>query len=114
MYCPCRELSLTPVIFYFTTDKQGLISLCFCCSDQDVCQLTSDSGPCKASIPRWFYDYNDGICKEFVYGGCEGNKNNYETREACESTCSRQRKILKIFTKCIKIKIKSQSTLRCN
>ncbi|XP_078313590.1 uncharacterized protein LOC111130469 isoform X3 [Crassostrea virginica] len=58
--------------------------------DQDVCQLTSDSGPCKASIPRWFYDYNDGICKEFVYGGCEGNKNNYETREACESTCSRQ------------------------
>ncbi|XP_062596568.1 papilin-like [Saccostrea cucullata] len=58
--------------------------------DQDVCRMTSDSGPCRSSIPRWFYDYNLGICKEFIYGGCNGNQNNFETQQECESSCSRQ------------------------
>uniref|UniRef100_K1PKN2 Papilin n=1 Tax=Magallana gigas TaxID=29159 RepID=K1PKN2_MAGGI len=57
--------------------------------DQDVCKLNSDTGPCRALVMRWYYDYNDGVCRNFSYGGCDGNQNNFETQQACESTCSR-------------------------
>lgn len=63
-------------------------------SDQDVCKLNSDTGPCRALVMRWYYDYNEGVCRNFSYGGCDGNQNNFETQQACESTCSRDRKHL--------------------
>ncbi|VDO01728.1 unnamed protein product, partial [Rodentolepis nana] len=47
-----------------------------------------DSGPCRGSIRRWSYDASRGFCVEFTYGGCQGNSNNFETREACEAKCS--------------------------
>ena len=28
--------------------------------------MPSWTGMCEAYIPRWFYDYNDSICKQFV------------------------------------------------
>lgn len=63
-------------------------------SDQDVCKLNSETGPCRALVYRWYYDYNEGVCKQFSYGGCDGNQNNFETQQACESSCSRDRKHL--------------------
>lgn len=57
--------------------------------DQDVCKLNSETGPCRALVYRWYYDYNEGVCKQFSYGGCDGNQNNFETQQACESSCSR-------------------------
>jgi hypothetical protein len=47
----------------------------------------ADAGPCKAALPRWTYDAATGACRRFVYGGCAGNANNFETREACERQC---------------------------
>ena len=38
--------------------------------------------------PRFFFDYNAGVCREFVYGGCEGNANNFGSIEACERRCA--------------------------
>ncbi|UYV83287.1 WFIKKN2 [Cordylochernes scorpioides] len=35
---------------------------------------------------RLFY-HKKGVCKSFIYGGCEGNKNNFETKEECEEAC---------------------------
>uniref|UniRef100_P84875 Carboxypeptidase inhibitor SmCI n=1 Tax=Sabellastarte magnifica TaxID=389514 RepID=PCPI_SABMA len=51
------------------------------------CYQPSETGPCKGSFPRYYYDYEDGECKEFIYGGCEGNANNFETKESCENAC---------------------------
>ncbi|KAJ8308387.1 hypothetical protein KUTeg_013261 [Tegillarca granosa] len=59
--------------------------------EEDVCRMREESGRCRANIPRWFYDYTEGVCKQFTYGGCEGNKNNFETKEQCENFCSRER-----------------------
>lgn len=53
-----------------------------------VCRLPQDVGPCKAMTKRWSYDLSLGSCIEFYYGGCRGNANNFETREACEATCT--------------------------
>ncbi|XP_019494022.1 PREDICTED: WAP, Kazal, immunoglobulin, Kunitz and NTR domain-containing protein 2 isoform X2 [Hipposideros armiger] len=52
-----------------------------------VCSLPTLQGPCKAYAPRWAYNSQTGQCQSFVYGGCEGNGNNFESREACEESC---------------------------
>lgn len=52
-----------------------------------VCSLPALQGPCKAYAPRWAYNSQAGQCQSFVYGGCEGNGNNFESREACEESC---------------------------
>ncbi|KAL7674908.1 hypothetical protein ACOME3_001179 [Neoechinorhynchus agilis] len=51
------------------------------------CRLPVDPGPCMAMIPRYRYDYTTQSCKRFMYGGCQGNGNNFETKEQCESEC---------------------------
>ena len=53
----------------------------------DICSLPPDPGPCKALIPRWYHNAATGQCEEFIYGGCEGNANNFETKLACEQAC---------------------------
>ncbi|KAL1446949.1 hypothetical protein MTO96_044439, partial [Rhipicephalus appendiculatus] len=45
-------------------------------------------GPCRASVRRYHYDNATSTCKEFTYGGCEGNSNNYETFEECRASCN--------------------------
>ncbi|XP_033833602.1 kunitz-type protease inhibitor 2 isoform X2 [Periophthalmus magnuspinnatus] len=56
-------------------------------NDTDVCTLPSLVGACKASFPRWWYDAASGVCKPFIYGGCGGNGNNFESQQECEKTC---------------------------
>jgi len=47
--------------------------------------MEMETGPCMAAFQRWYY--NNGVCEEFIYGGCHGNLNNFPTREACEAAC---------------------------
>ncbi|KTF81931.1 hypothetical protein cypCar_00042350 [Cyprinus carpio] len=51
------------------------------------CSLPSVQGPCKAYKPRWAYSHALKKCQSFVYGGCGGNENNFESKEACEEMC---------------------------
>ncbi|XP_053470291.1 kunitz-type protease inhibitor 1b [Ictalurus furcatus] len=46
------------------------------------------TGPCRASMPRWFYDPLKQSCFGFTYGGCSGNKNKFEKKEECMNSCS--------------------------
>jgi hypothetical protein len=52
-----------------------------------ACTATPDSGNCDAYLERWYHDPNTGLCRGFVYGGCGGNDNNYETFEECQQAC---------------------------
>ncbi|XP_044234117.1 kunitz-type protease inhibitor 2 isoform X2 [Ursus arctos] len=54
----------------------------------DFCRVPKIVGRCRASFPRWWYNVTDGSCQQFVYGGCEGNKNNYLTKEECLEKCA--------------------------
>ncbi|XP_068611003.1 WAP, Kazal, immunoglobulin, Kunitz and NTR domain-containing protein 2-like [Brachionichthys hirsutus] len=60
-----------------------------CCGPEPSgpCGLPGLQGPCKAYEPRWAYSSSLRQCQSFIYGGCEGNDNNFESREACEETC---------------------------
>lgn len=52
-----------------------------------ICTLPADSGPCDGHFPRWFFNAMTGDCEMFIWGGCEGNGNNFETKEACQAAC---------------------------
>ena len=51
------------------------------------CGRPPDPGPCDAALPRYAYNPITDVCEQFVYGGCEGNDNNFETQTECETTC---------------------------
>ena len=54
-----------------------------------VCALQPETGPCRAAIPRWAFDVATKSCKAFVYGGCNGNANNFQSEQDCENACMR-------------------------
>lgn len=53
----------------------------------DACYLPKIEGPCEGYYPTWYYDSARKQCGQFAYGGCLGNNNKFETREACEDLC---------------------------
>ena len=55
---------------------------------QNICNLPSDVGPCKGYFPRYYFDKGAGECKEFTYGGCDGNANRFKTLASCQNTCN--------------------------
>ncbi|KAL3875221.1 hypothetical protein ACJMK2_038145 [Sinanodonta woodiana] len=54
----------------------------------EVCHLDVDAGTCESRLQMWHYDYPSGACKQFVYKGCDGNDNRFDTREECEGICN--------------------------
>ena len=52
-----------------------------------ICKLPQEVGPCRSMLQRWWYDASIGKCVEFVFGGCRGNANNFESKVACEAKC---------------------------
>ncbi|XP_006899798.1 PREDICTED: kunitz-type protease inhibitor 2 [Elephantulus edwardii] len=52
------------------------------------CHVPKVVGKCRASFPRWWYNVTAGSCQQFLYGGCEGNNNNYLTEEQCLEKCA--------------------------
>jgi hypothetical protein len=52
------------------------------------CHLPRVTGPCKAADTRFAFNSANMRCEEFIYGGCEGNKNNFLTRDECKEKCS--------------------------
>ena len=53
----------------------------------DVCTLSMDIGPCQGSEIRYYYDVLAGGCRHMVYGGCDGNQNNFMSAEECFKVC---------------------------
>ncbi|XP_028251987.1 kunitz-type protease inhibitor 1a [Parambassis ranga] len=56
--------------------------------DQKVrCTELPDTGGCRDSITKWYYNPIKKGCFRFNYGGCAGNKNRFDTEDSCESIC---------------------------
>lgn len=53
----------------------------------DRCSAPPESGNCNAYFQRWYHDPASNQCLQFVWGGCGGNDNNYDSFEACHAAC---------------------------
>lgn len=51
------------------------------------CVDLPDTGLCLENIPRWYYNPFSERCARFTYGGCFGNKNNFEEEQQCLASC---------------------------
>ncbi|KAM6202505.1 kunitz-type protease inhibitor 1 [Rhynchocyon petersi] len=56
-------------------------------NDKDHCVNPPDTGRCHKTIPRWYYNPFLEHCALFTYGGCNGNKNNFEDEKQCLDSC---------------------------
>ena len=54
---------------------------------EDICHQPKKVGSCKAAFSLYYFNSAVGECKEFTYGGCQGNENNFKTLEACQKKC---------------------------
>ena len=52
------------------------------------CLLPFDSGSCDAIMYRFGFDASTGVCRQFFYGGCEGNANNFMSAAECYRACT--------------------------
>uniref|UniRef100_A0A8C7LW44 Amyloid-beta A4 protein n=1 Tax=Oncorhynchus mykiss TaxID=8022 RepID=A0A8C7LW44_ONCMY len=55
---------------------------------REVCWARAESGPCHAILERWYFVPEKGTCAPFLFGGCGGNRNNFDSEEYCLSVCS--------------------------
>ncbi|KAG7331211.1 hypothetical protein KOW79_005180 [Hemibagrus wyckioides] len=53
-----------------------------------VCWAPARKGPCRAKLSRWYFVAETGRCATFTFGGCGGNRNNFESEEYCMAVCS--------------------------
>lgn len=53
------------------------------CIENSSCNLEPETGPCLAAFPKYYYDKEEGKCKEFIWGGCQGVVP-FDTMEACK------------------------------
>ena len=42
---------------------------------------------CQQNLTRYYYNRTSDQCEEFLYTGCLGNQNNFESIEECQKTC---------------------------
>ena len=59
------------------------------------CISPKETGPCRAAFRHWYFDIVTGKCRRFIYGGCQGNGNNYRSKKECEAFCGKPSMFIK-------------------
>lgn len=69
------------------TSKEECTGVCIEPPGKDRCSLKKVAGPCGEYYPLWYYDKDRNHCAQFIWGGCQGNMNRFESSKECEDTC---------------------------
>lgn len=68
-------------------------------AEVDICSLPALDGyvdkvkghfACLALFINWFHNRKTGQCEQFIFGGCGGNENRFDTKEKCEERCGKK------------------------
>ncbi|XP_076306040.1 mambaquaretin-4-like [Tachypleus tridentatus] len=69
-----------------------IVILVSCLSTEEVqtidCTAPKDPGFCYGYFLKYYYDPKTGLCHSFVYGGCRGNGNRFDSEEKCMAACA--------------------------
>ncbi|KAL8578130.1 hypothetical protein ACOMHN_055449 [Nucella lapillus] len=57
------------------------------CFEEPHCLLSPERGPCKSTLARFYYNPETEKCEVFIYGGCDGNANRFDTEARCSAAC---------------------------
>ncbi|KAJ4939246.1 hypothetical protein JOQ06_028702 [Pogonophryne albipinna] len=69
-------------------DKNFRILLQIQVNEQKVrCTELPDTGNCRDSLTKWYYNPLHKDCFRFNYGGCPGNDNRFDSKETCARVC---------------------------
>ena len=55
---------------------------------ENICHHAKDPGPCEAYMPSFYYESEELQCKRFIYGGCRGSANRFQTFAECSMRCN--------------------------
>ena len=83
-----------------------------CLGAPSFCSLEPDSGPCKARLRRYHFNSTSGRCETFVFGGCQGNENNFRRRRDCRKTCRKREWIGTILVQKSTVRQTTASTIK--
>lgn len=53
----------------------------------ESCRMAPYRGPCADAVHKWYYNTTTGECETFIYGGCMGNANRFDSRMECMHFC---------------------------
>lgn len=51
------------------------------------CLEPMSEGACGEYVLLWYFHLRSGECRPFVYGGCGGNANRFQSKRECQSLC---------------------------
>ncbi|TRY56859.1 hypothetical protein DNTS_013950 [Danionella cerebrum] len=54
---------------------------------EERCLQPLDSGPCREYVVKWYFDPMANSCAQFWFGGCHGNRNQFDSEETCIESC---------------------------
>eukprot|EP00094_Tigriopus_californicus_P013647 TCALIF_13204-PA protein Name:"Similar to Ppn Papilin (Drosophila melanogaster)" AED:0.11 eAED:0.11 QI:32/0.42/0.25/1/0.14/0.25/8/0/928 len=53
----------------------------------EFCDLFPEKGDCFFFSTRYFFNKSSGACEKFLFGGCNGNENNFILKKDCQKLC---------------------------
>lgn len=84
-YDPINTIRSPPYLTNSGTEKE--VKVLETETEDSVCLQPKKVGPCKARMPRFYYNSKTKTCEQFNYGGCQRNDNNFKTEENCKDKC---------------------------
>ncbi|CAJ0955610.1 unnamed protein product, partial [Mesorhabditis belari] len=54
---------------------------------EEICAQPKEEGQCKGAFPRYWFNSENKRCERFIYSGCKGNENQFNTEDECRRAC---------------------------
>ncbi len=85
----CKCMANTTLVYIYSSNG---CPVCTCQESkpeimEQACSQDKVVGPCRARLPRYYFNSVTQKCKLFYYGGCGGNENNFMSKQFCEKKC---------------------------
>ncbi|CCE71906.1 BPTI/Kunitz inhibitor domain-containing protein [Caenorhabditis elegans] len=85
--CSAMSPTVCPAGHYCHLGADATTSVCCQALGNSPCEEEMTQGEGPSALTRFYYDASQRKCLAFNYLGLKGNRNNFQSKEHCESTC---------------------------